>query len=181
MNCPPLSRPAHRHPRHALAGLAAALGLALVGTTLLADPARAAGSDPVLQSFRRMLQHEPSRVQPARPAGEPVDPLYQAIVLPLRDGSGDAGAPLAARQLHAEGIDAFAHGRRAEAYGRFAAAADLGHGASASLALAMVRHGPVLFGSAWSASEGQIERWTTLARLDLQEHLSALSGLDRAE
>jgi hypothetical protein len=40
-------------------------------------------TDPVAESFARMLSHEPGRFAPARPAGDEADPLIAAIVLPL--------------------------------------------------------------------------------------------------
>ena len=47
-------------------------------------------------------------------------------------------------------------GPAADAYGRFAALADDGDGGSALLALAMVRHGPALYRSEWSITEGHV-------------------------
>ena len=35
---------------------------------------------------------------------------------------------------------------------------------AASMALAMVVHGPALFGSDWSATNGQLQRWNALAQ-----------------
>jgi len=63
-------------------------------------------------------------------------------------------------QVHA----LFISRRYAEAYGRYADLADAGDPAAASLALAMVMHGPALFGSDWSATSGQLQRWSTLAQ-----------------
>ncbi len=54
--------------------------------------------------------------------------------------------------------------RYAEAYGRYADLADAGDPAAASMALAMVVHGPALFGSDWSATGGQLQRWNALAQ-----------------
>jgi hypothetical protein len=52
----------------------------------------------------------------------------------------------------------------AEAYGRYASLADAGDPVAASMALTMVMHGPALFGSDWSATSGQLQRWNALAR-----------------
>lgn len=54
--------------------------------------------------------------------------------------------------------------RYAEAYGRYAELADAGDAAAASIALAMVVHGPALFSADWSATSGQLQRWSALAR-----------------
>ena len=45
-------------------------------------PAR---DDQALASFNRMLGHEPAIVAPAFPEGLGEDPLYAAVVMPLRD------------------------------------------------------------------------------------------------
>lgn len=50
-------------------------------------PATAA-DDAVSASFARMLNYEPNRVRPAVPAGFGEDPLYAAMVVPLRRGAG---------------------------------------------------------------------------------------------
>jgi len=46
-------------------------------------PAADAG-DRVLASFDRMLRHEPTHASPALPAGSGEDPLFAAVVVPLR-------------------------------------------------------------------------------------------------
>jgi hypothetical protein len=66
--------------------------------------------------------------------------------------------------------------RYAEAYGRYADLADAGDSAAASMALAMVLHGPALFGSDWSATSGQLQRWSALAqRFALQREASIVA------
>ena len=50
-----------------------------------------------------------------------------------------------------------------QAYAAFAALADRGHGDAARIALQMARHGPALYGSSFSASDGQRKRWAALA------------------
>jgi len=71
--------------------------------------------------------------------------------------------------------------RYAEAYGRYADLADAGDPAAASMALAMVMHGPAVFGSDWSATSGQLQRWSELARqfADLRE--GSIAAHDRGE
>jgi hypothetical protein len=75
-----------------------------------------------------------------------------------------------------QAVEAFRDGRRAAAYGRFARLADAGHVPSAQIALVMLRHGDALFGSDWSATPAQQQRWTALVvnaarqRLDAQEY-----------
>jgi hypothetical protein len=46
-------------------------------------PAGAEATDPVVESFARMLRHEPSRHLPPLPQGAGADPLIAAVVLPL--------------------------------------------------------------------------------------------------
>jgi hypothetical protein len=53
--------------------------------------------------------------------------------------------------------------RYTSAYGRFVQRADQGDAAAASAALFMLHHGKALFGSEWSATEGQQSRWKALA------------------
>ena len=53
--------------------------------------------------------------------------------------------------------------RFSAAYGRFVLMADRGDAGAASAALFMYRHGQSLFGSDWSATEGQQARWRALA------------------
>ena len=71
--------------------------------------------------------------------------------------------------------------RYAEAYGRYAALADAGDPAAASMALTMVVHGPALFGSDWSATSGQLQRWSALARQFAEQREGSIAALDRAE
>jgi hypothetical protein len=67
-------------------------------------------------------------------------------------------APLADR-LHAQAVESFRTGRYPEAYGRFVALADAGHGAAARQALWMCLHGPALFGRDFDCSPQQAEAW----------------------
>ncbi len=53
------------------------------------------------------------------------------------------------------------------AYGRFARLADTGHGESARIVLLMLQHGPRLYGTQWSASAAQIERWSAWGALTM--------------
>ncbi len=50
-----------------------------------------------------------------------------------------------------------------QAYAAFAALADRGDAGAARIALQMARHGPVLYGSHFAASDGQRQRWAALA------------------
>jgi hypothetical protein len=90
-----------------------------------------------------------------------------------------AGAEQMRRQ--AQAVQSFQSLRYADAYGRFAALADDGDASSALIALAMVRHGPGVFGSEWSITPGQLQRWSTLALQDVREHGLALAEHDRGE
>jgi hypothetical protein len=75
----------------------------------------------------------------------------------------------------------FMERRFAEAYGRYAERADAGDRAAASMALAMVVNGPTLFGSDWSATSGQLQRWNTLARQFAEERELSTLSQDRGE
>jgi hypothetical protein len=76
---------------------------------------------------------------------------------------------------------AFRERHFAQAYGEFARRADAGDASAALSALVMARHGPALFDSAWSATPGQLRRWTALALSDLRRHAPEISGDDRRE
>ncbi|MFO1316310.1 MAG: hypothetical protein U1F58_11960 [Burkholderiales bacterium] len=58
---------------------------------------------------------------------------------------------------------AYEEGRYAFAYGRLVLLADAGHAEAARIALLMLRYGPQLYGSQWSAAPNQIEHWLALA------------------
>jgi hypothetical protein len=66
------------------------------------------------------------------------------------------------KEVHAFAVKSFREGRYATAFGRFVELADGGDRASAEVALFMLRHGPELFGSAWSASEEEQVLWQAL-------------------
>ncbi|MFT3666888.1 hypothetical protein [Piscinibacter sp.] len=76
----------------------------------------------------------------------------------------------------AQALDAVRSGRHAAAYGRFAALADAGHAPSAQIALLMLRHGEAMFGSAWSATTAQQQRWNALAVNTARRRLDALDN-----
>jgi hypothetical protein len=63
-------------------------------------PTRALASDPVAESFARMMQHEPNRHVPPLPRGEGADPLIAAIVLPLVRSNYYAVAGVTAPRFH---------------------------------------------------------------------------------
>lgn len=86
---------------------------------------------------------------------------------------GNATAEHHAR-LRAEAAAAFREHRYATAYGRFAELADAGDTAAARVALLMLREGPVLFGSDWSATLGQQARWNALVVNGGRQPLPAL-------
>jgi hypothetical protein len=89
----------------------------------------------------------------------------------------EAPAPAPISQVHA----LFLARRYAEAYGRYAALADAGDPAAASIALAMVMHSPALFGSDWSATSGQLQRWSALARQFALQRETSIVAHDRGE
>lgn len=75
---------------------------------------------------------------------------------------------------HAEAMRWLQDRHYAAAYGRFAELADRGHAPSALMALTLVRHGGQIYGSEWSATPGQLQRWSTLALQDLSAQAPAL-------
>lgn len=114
-----------------------------------------------------------------------------AVTLAAIGRIAEAGAPTrpsAARMREAPPLPAtpqvhtlFVARRYAEAYGRYAALADAGDPAAASMALVMVMHGPALFGSDWSATSGQLQRWSALAQRFALQHEASIAAQDRAE
>jgi hypothetical protein len=104
-----------------------------------------------------------ARVEMPRPQGKP-------RLVP----SGD-------EDRHAHAVQSFRAGRYADAYGRFAGLADEGHAPSALMALAMVCEGPTTFGSEWSATPGQLLRWSALAMREATERRLAIPDHDRGE
>lgn len=76
----------------------------------------------------------------------------------------------------ADAVQALLAARYATAYGRFAALADNGDASSALLALALVSEGPSIFGSEWSATPGQLRRWSALAIQGVHEHTPQITG-----
>jgi len=90
-----------------------------------------------------------------------------------------AGAEQMRRQALA--VQAFQARDYAMAYGRFAALADAGDAPSALMALAMLRHGPSMFGSDWSITSGQVQRWSAMALTDVRDYGLAIAQHDRGE
>ena len=102
--------------------------------------------------------------------------------------AGAATRPAGARLREAPALDPtsqvhslFLAHRYAAAYGRYADLADAGDPAAASMALAMVVQGPALFGSDWSATSAQLQRWSALARQFTEQREGSIAALDRAE
>jgi hypothetical protein len=78
-------------------------------------------------------------------------------------------------------VQAFQAREFAMAYGRFAELADAGDAPSALMALAMVRHGPSMFGSEWSITAWQVQRWSELALSDVRVQGMAIAQHNRGE
>lgn len=102
--------------------------------------------------------------------------------------AGAAPRPSGARMREAPPLPAtsqvhtmFLARRYAEAYGRYADLADAGDPAAASMALAMVMHGHSLFGSDWSATSGQLQRWRALAQQFAGQREGSIAAQDRGE
>lgn len=142
----------------------------------LASPARALHgelTDLIALTWRRALRAEARPAPPTHAAHRTAGLLAglgAALVgLALTVSDPAAGVPVpAATDAVAQARLAFRQQQYAQAYGRFAALADAGDAPSALMALAMLRHGPALFGSDWSASAGQWHRWSALAFGDAQ-------------
>ncbi|MBL8325232.1 MAG: hypothetical protein JNJ89_09780 [Rubrivivax sp.] len=103
--------------------------------------------------------------KPARTAGRP--------------GGAVAAPPVVTL---AQARESFLAQRYAEAYGRFAELADRGDGVAAWMALMLVCTGPAIFGGGdWSATPGQLLRWTALAARHTEQRSAAISGHERRE
>lgn len=94
--------------------------------------------------------------------------LVCALLLPTLAVSAPStaqavGSP-AQQAAYARALQSLQDKRYAEAFGRLAELADLGHPAAAQLALTLYDHGPALLGQAWSATPGQQRRWFALAQ-----------------
>jgi len=74
-----------------------------------------------------------------------------------------AGASTGTDAEYKYAVTLYKQARWAGAYGRFAHLADRGHPEAARIALFMLRYGTDLYGSAWSASQDQIDSWVHLA------------------
>jgi hypothetical protein len=85
-------------------------------------------------------------------------PVAAQAASPCTQALGSAAATTLEGQARLE----FRQGHYAAAYGRYVRLADAGHVPSAELALLMLRNGPQLFGSAWTASEKQQTCWNAL-------------------
>jgi len=104
-----------------------------------------------------------------------------AVAAPATDSDNlpVAGAPHVAR--HADAVQALREQRYAIAYGRFAELADEGHAPSALIALALVTQGSSTFGSDWSATPGQLQRWSALASQEVRQRATLITEHDRGE
>jgi hypothetical protein len=96
------------------------------------------------------------------------------------DAPAEVGAGFTAA-ARAAALQLVRAGRHAQAYAEFAALADHDDPAAALIALAMVGHGPSLFGSAWSATPGQLRRWSEIAAADAQRQRERIPEHDRGE
>ena len=89
----------------------------------------------------------------------------------------EAPAQAPTSQVHSRFLD---H-RYAEAYGRYASLADAGDPVAAWMALTLVMHGPAVFGSDWSATSGQLQRWNALAQQFAGQREAPIVAHDRGE
>lgn len=77
--------------------------------------------------------------------------------------SGTAPAEPVDERGFAEAVASYRAGRASEAYGRFHKLAQQGDADAARIALFMLRHGPILFGTYWDASTEDVQDFTRLA------------------
>lgn len=82
-----------------------------------------------------------------------------ALAQPAAGAMTDAAADSAFEAAQ----EAYERSQWAAAYDGFAALADRGHAEAARIALQMVRHGPALYGQAFSAGAQRLQRWSALA------------------
>ena len=106
-------------------------------------------------------------------------PLMLAVAAAAGSAPRPAGADHAHR--HADAMQTFASQRYADAYGRFAQLADEGDASSALMALMLVCEGPSLFGSEWSATPGQLQRWSAMAVQHVRERALLIPQHERGE
>lgn len=86
-------------------------------------------------------------------------PLFLACALA---GVAAHAEPIDERAF-AEAVASYRAGRASEAYGRFHKLAQRGDADAARIALFMLRHGPILFGTYWDASTEDVQDFTRLA------------------
>lgn len=84
-------------------------------------------------------------------------------------------------QGYADAVRAFRARQFACAYGRFSELADEGHRPSALMALMMVGAGPSMFDTEWSATAGQLQRWSAMVSADLRQRGAQIADHDRGE
>lgn len=84
-------------------------------------------------------------------------------------------------QKYDDALQALTEQRYSVAYGRFAALADQGHAPAALMALAMVTYPPTRVDPQWSATPGQLRRWTTLAMDEVRARTSVIARNERGE
>ena len=70
------------------------------------------------------------------------------------------------RQRFQQAQELYREGRFSAAFGRFAHLANRGHPDAARIAIAMLRYGPALYGTQWSASDWQLREWSSAARMN---------------
>ncbi len=104
-----------------------------------------------------------------------------SVISAAEAGEARTAATPTAADAFVQARELFKAQHHAEAFGRFAALADAGDARAASIALAMVTHGPALFGSDWSATPGQLRRWSALAAQHQAQRLVLIPDHPRGE
>lgn len=84
-----------------------------------------------------------------------IDPAAAGVQAP----PAAASAAQTGEVVFADALQLYRHGHFTAAYARFVQLADTGHAESARVALAMLRHGPDLYGHQWTATPEQVAGW----------------------
>lgn len=153
-------RPAEGRDGASLARVLGPLALACASLFVLTAPAEA-----------RWI----SRVA-SRGAGAAAAPTAAAAV-----AAGQPASPSPPAGSLAEAAASFRAQRYSDAYGRYLALADGGDATAAWMALFMVTNGPTLFGREWSATPGQLRRWSAMAQRLTEQRAITLVSHDRGE
>ena len=86
----------------------------------------------------------------------------KAVCLTLALGLGAGAAAAAADAGYDQAVRDYRSGRWSAAYGHFMVLANNGNIEAARIALHMYRHGKLLYGSEWAATDEDVELWSRM-------------------